>query len=331
MVKQKNISLNSKEILSFAKEVIQNEGENVLKLTKKINLDFVKAVELILNSKGKIVVVGVGKNKPIAEKMVATLNSTGTRAQFLHAGEALHGDLGLIDKKDVVLLLSKSGNTAEIKDAFPSIKELSSATIAITGNLNSFLAKNAEVLLDTCISSEAGPLQVAPTTSTTVQLVMCDALAMCVKKAKAFTKNDFGKFHPGGSLGKQLSKKVSDIIDPESKPTVGIDADIKEVIQSLTSGRFGISVVLDNSKIVGVITDGDLRRMLQKYSDLSGIKAKDIATFAPKTINKDILAIEALREINKNKIGQLVVVDDKDNYYGIIDFHALTNEGISEE
>ena len=322
--------MEPKEILIFTREIIDLQCKEIQKLKENLNNEFLKAIEVLQKCNGKVVVVGVGKNKPIAEKMVATLNSTGTKAQFLHAGEAIHGDLGLLDKNDVAIVLSKSGNTAEIKNAFPSIKKLSHKVIAITGNLNSYLAKNADIILDTTIEKELGHLGVAPTTSTTVQLVVCDIIAVILKKLKGFTKEDFGKFHPGGSLGKKLSWKVEDIVDSTQKPKVNIDADIKEVIQSLTSGRFGITVVEQKGKIVGVITDGDLRRMLQKYTDLSGIKANDIATFSPKTIKKDILAIDALKIINENKIGQLIVVDENDDYFGIIDFHVLTNEGLNE-
>ena len=322
--------MEPKEILIFTREIIDLQCKEIQKLKENLNNEFLKAIEVLQKCNGKVVIVGVGKNKPIAEKMVATLNSTGTKAQFLHAGEAIHVDLGLLDKNDVAIVLSKSGNTAEIKNALPSIKKLSHKVIAITGNLNSYLAKNADIVLDTTIENELGHLGVAPTTSTTVQLVVCDIIAVILKKLKGFTKEDFGKFHPGGSLGKKLSWKVEDIVDSTQKPKVNIDADIKEVIQSLTSGRFGITVVEQKGKIVGVITDGDLRRMLQKYTDLSGIKANDIATFSPKTIKKDILAIDALKIINENKIGQLIVVDENDDYFGIIDFHVLTNEGLNE-
>ena len=322
--------MKSEEILKFAREIIEVQCKEINKLSKNLDDNFLKVIDILLNSKGKVVAVGVGKNKPIAEKMVATLNSTGTKAQFLHAGEALHGDLGLLDKEDIAIVLSKSGNTAEIKNALPSIKKLTKKVIAITGNLKSYLAENADIVLDTTVEKELGHLGVAPTASTTVQLVMCDVISVVLKRMKSFTKEDFGRFHPGGSLGKKLSWKVEDMVDASQKPKVDIDADIKEVIQSLTSGRFGITVVEQKGKIVGVITDGDLRRMLQKYTDLSGIKANDIATFSPKTIKKDVLAVDALKIINKNKIGQLIVVDENDEYFGIIDFHVLTNEGLSE-
>lgn len=319
------------EILQFAKVIIDNEISEIQRLKRNLSPNFIQAVTWMKNCENKIVVVGVGKNAPIAQKMVATLNSTGTVAQFLHAGEAVHGDLGLLQPKDVCLVLSKSGNTAEIKTALPSIKALSDKVIAITGNENSYLAQNADLVLDTWIEKEAGPQALAPTSSTTVQLVLCDALAMTLKKLKNFDSNDFGKFHPGGSLGKQLLLKVEDMLDANQKPEVDIHAHVNDVIQSLSSGRFGITVVKENGKIVGVVTDGDLRRMLEKHSDLTDLTARDIATFNPKTIHKDTLAKKALQIINQHKIGQLVVVDDDDNYVGIIDFHRLTNEGISAE
>lgn len=322
--------MKSEEVLHFARQIIERQCLELNNLQKKIDNNFFLCIEELLHCTGKAVLVGVGKNKPIAEKMVATLNSTGTNAQFLHAGEALHGDLGLLNKEDVAIVLSKSGNTAEIKNALPSIKQLSKSVIAITGNTQSYLAQNADIVLDTTIQEELGPLGLAPTASTTLQLVLCDTIAVTLKKLKGFTKKDFGIYHPGGSLGKKLSWKVADMIDTSQKPSVDIDADVKEVIQSLTSGRFGITVVEQRGNIVGVITDGDLRRMLQKYTNLEGIKANDIATFSPKTIHKDTLAVEALKMINENKIGQLIVVDDMGNYYGIIDFHELTNEGINE-
>ena len=323
--------MNQQEILTFGKEVVQREIVEIQRLKDNLDQNFTEAVNLLFNCKGKVVVVGVGKNAPIAQKMVATLNSTGTVAQFLHAGEALHGDVGLIQSDDICLILSKSGNTAEIKSALPSIKQFSSKIIAITGNLNSYLAEQADIILDTTISMEAGPEDLAPTSSTTVQLVLCDALAMTVKKLKNFRSDDFGKFHPGGSLGKQLLLKVEDMLDASQKPEVELNASVKEVIKSLSSGRFGITVVKENGKIVAVVTDGDLRRMLEKYSDLTDITAKDIASFNHKTIHQSTLARKALKIINEHKIGQLVVVNDENEYVGIIDFHGLTNEGIRAE
>lgn len=323
--------METEEILSIGKQIIESEINEVKRMSVNLNQNFAQCVKTLFKCQGKIVVVGVGKNAPIAQKMVATLNSTGSIAQFLHAGEALHGDVGLIQSQDVCLILSKSGNTAEIKSSLPSIKQFSSKVIAITGNLNSYLAQNSDIILDATVEKEAGILNLAPTSSTTVQLVMCDAIAMTLQQLKKFSAEDFSKFHPGGSLGKQLLLKVEDMLDETQKPQVDSDASIKEVIQSLSSGRFGITVVMNKNEIIGVVTDGDLRRMLEKYTDFSHLRAHDIASFEPKTIKKSILAKTALQLINQYKIGQLVVVDDDNNYVGIVDFHGLTNEGIRAE
>ena len=320
--------METEEILNIGKQIIESEINEIKRMSVNLNQNFAQCVKTLFKCQGKIVVVGVGKNAPIAQKMVATLNSTGSIAQFLHAGEALHGDVGLIQPQDVCLVLSKSGNTAEIKSSLPSIKQFSSKVIAITGNLNSYLAQNSDIILDATVEKEAGILNLAPTSSTTVQLVMCDAIAMTLQQLKKFSAEDFSKFHPGGSLGKQLLLKVEDMLDETQKPQVDSDASIKEVIQSLSSGRFGITVVMNKNEIIGVVTDGDLRRMLEKYTDFSHLRAHDIASFEPKTIKKSILAKTALQLINQYKIGQLVVVDDDNNYVGIVDFHGLTNEGI---
>ena len=323
--------METEEILNIGKQIIESEINEIKRMSVNLNQNFAQCVKTLFKCQGKIVVVGVGKNAPIAQKMVATLNSTGSIAQFLHAGEALHGDVGLIQPQDVCLVLSKSGNTAEIKSSLPSIKQFSSKVIAITGNLNSYLAQNSDIILDATVEKEAGILNLAPTSSTTVQLVMCDAIAMTLQQLKKFSAEDFSKFHPGGSLGKQLLLKVEDMLDETQKPQVDSDASIKEVIQSLSSGRFGITVVMNKNEIIGVVTDGDLRRMLEKYTDFSHLRAHDIASFEPKTIKKSILAKTALQLINQYKIGQLVVVDDDNNYVGIVDFHGLTNEGIRAE
>lgn len=323
--------LNSKEIIAFGREIIRREKAEIEILENNITVSFAAAVSAICQTSGKVVLVGIGKNMPIGQKMVATLNSTGTRAQFLHAAEAIHGDLGLLDKKDVVIILSKSGNTKEIKNVFPYLKNLSAKSIAITADENSFLGQNADLVLCTPITKEAGPLNLAPTSSTTAQLVICDALAMAVKKLKQFTEVDFGQYHPGGSLGKNLLYTVEDLMEKNQKPNVQWDSTIKEVIQSLTSGRYGITAVLKNNEIIGVITDGDLRRMLEKHDSFEHLKAKDIATQNPKTISGNSLAKRALELINKYAIGQLLVLDKNGEYNGVIDFHRLTQEGIHAE
>ena len=275
-----------------------------------------------------MVVVGVGKSAHIANKIVATLNSTGTPSQFLHATEAIHGDLGLVRPEDVVICISKSGNTPEITYLAPILKQYASVLIGLTSNLKSELAKNSDIVLDVNIDKEACPVNLAPTTSTTAQLVMGDALAVALMKLRAFTQNDFAKYHPGGALGKRLLWTVENIVDPERKPSVHPDSSITEVINSLTSGRHGITVVIDNDKIVGVITDGDLRRMLLNNETFAHLTAKDIASMNPKTIKKAEKAREALAILRHNSIGQLVVVDEENHYYGILDIHSILNEGI---
>lgn len=323
--------MNSIDITNFAQKIFTSEINAIISVKNKIGVDFEETIKAIFDASGKVVVVGVGKNMPIAKKFVATLNSTGTSAQFLHAAEAMHGDLGLVDEKDIAIVLSKSGNTPEIRSLLPALKKQSNKIIAITGNLDSTLAKFSDFILDTTVDEEAGPFGIAPTSSTTVQLVMCDAIAMTLMKLNNFQPEDFGRFHPGGTLGKQLSWTVEDVVDSSQKPSVEINASINEVIQSLSSGRFGITVVEDNTQIVGVITNGDLRRMLESHDSFKDLTAKDIATFNPKTISKNTYAKDALKLINDYKIGQLVVLDDENKYFGIIDFHALTNEGISAE
>lgn len=320
--------MNKIEYIKIGKDVIRQEIGVLQSLENSLSDSFADALGLMLNCSGKIVLVGIGKNTPICEKMVATLNSTGTPAQFLHAAEAMHGDLGILSKNDVALVLSKSGNTKEIKNVLPHVKRLAGKVIGICADENSFLSKNADILLHTPVDQEAGPLNLAPTSSTTAQLVLCDALAVALKRIKKFTADQFSSFHPGGSLGKNLLFTVNDLMDKDQKPQVNWDSDIKEVIQSLTSGRYGITTVFRNDKIVGVITDGDLRRMLEKYSSFQNLKAIDIATPNPKSIRADVLARKALEMINKYAIGQLIVLDENDKYVGIIDFHRLTKEGI---
>ncbi|WP_313360829.1 KpsF/GutQ family sugar-phosphate isomerase, partial [Empedobacter sp.] len=254
--------MENSELIQIAQGVFREEIQALEAIASRISESFVDAVNAIYNTKGKLVVVGVGKSAHIANKIVATLNSTGTPSQFLHATEAIHGDLGLVRPEDVVICISKSGNTPEITYLAPILKQYASVLIGLTSNLKSELAKNSDIVLDVNIDKEACPVNLAPTTSTTAQLVMGDALAVALMKLRAFTQNDFAKYHPGGALGKRLLWTVENIVDPERKPSVHPDSSITEVINSLTSGRHGITVVIDNDKIVGVITDGDLRRML---------------------------------------------------------------------
>lgn len=320
--------MGNSELIQIAQDVFREEIQALEAIASRISESFVDAVNAIYNTKGKLVVVGVGKSAHIANKIVATLNSTGTPSQFLHATEAIHGDLGLVRPEDVVICISKSGNTPEITYLAPILKQYASVLIGLTSNLKSELAKNSDIVLDVNIDKEACPVNLAPTTSTTAQLVMGDALAVALMKLRAFTQNDFAKYHPGGALGKRLLWTVENIVDPERKPSVHPDSSITEVINSLTSGRHGITVVIDNDKIVGVITDGDLRRMLLNNETFAHLTAKDIASMNPKTIKKAEKAREALAILRHNSIGQLVVVDEENHYYGILDIHSILNEGI---
>jgi len=320
--------VGNSELIKIAQNVFQEEIQALQEISSRINEAFVEAVNAIYNSKGKLVIVGVGKSAHIANKIVATLNSTGTPSQFLHATEAIHGDLGLVQPEDIVLCISKSGNTPEITYLAPILKQYSSVLIALTSNLKSELAKASDIVLDINIDKEACPVNLAPTTSTTSQLVMGDAIAVTLMKMRMFTQDDFAKYHPGGALGKRLLWTVENIVDSERKPFVSPNSSITDVINSLTSGRHGITVVMDDNKIVGVITDGDLRRMLLNNDSFQHLLAKDIASMNPKTISKSEKAREALTILRQNSIGQLVVVDENNNYYGILDIHSILNEGI---
>ncbi|GGF07174.1 arabinose-5-phosphate isomerase [Chishuiella changwenlii] len=320
--------MENSELIQIAQNVFREEIQALEAISSRINESFVDAVNSIYNTKGKLVIVGVGKSAHIANKIVATLNSTGTPSQFLHATEAIHGDLGMVQPEDVVLCISKSGNTPEITYLAPILKQYASVLIGLTSNPKSELAKSSDIVLEITIDKEACPVNLAPTTSTTSQLVMGDAIAITLMKMRAFSQNDFAKFHPGGALGKKLLWTVENIVNPDRKPFVHPNSSISEVINSLTSGRHGITVVLEDNKILGVITDGDLRRMLLNNETFHHLKAKDIASMNPKTIQKSEKAREALAILRHNSIGQLVVVDEDNNYYGILDIHSILNEGI---
>lgn len=315
------------EILDLAKKSIQIEITELQRLSDRIDEQFAKAVETIYSAKGKLIVVGIGKSAHIANKIVATLNSTGTPSQFLHAAEAIHGDLGLIQKQDVVLCISNSGNSPEIVSLVPFLKKYASALIGMTGNLKSKLAEGSDIVLDTNVEVEACPNQLAPTSSTTVQVALGDALAVCLMELRQFKDSDFAKFHPGGSLGKNLTATVEQFLSPQ-KPEVSQDASIKEVIISVSASKHGITIVTENGNIVGVITDGDLRRMLIDNEDIKNITAKDIMSKNPKSIEKTALAKEAMKILKENNIGQLIVTENND-YHGIIDIHRLLDEGIN--
>lgn len=315
------------EILDLAKKSIQIEITELQRLSDRIDEQFAKAVETIYSAKGKLIVVGIGKSAHIANKIVATLNSTGTPSQFLHAAEAIHGDLGLIQKQDIVLCISNSGNSPEIVSLIPFLKKYASALIGMTGNLKSKLAEGSDIVLDTNVEVEACPNQLAPTSSTTVQVALGDALAVCLMELRQFKDSDFAKFHPGGSLGKNLTATVEQFLSPQ-KPEVSQDAPIKEVIISVSASKHGITIVTENGNIVGVITDGDLRRMLIDNEDIKNIIAKDIMSKNPKSIEKTALAKEAMKILKENNIGQLIVTENNE-YHGIIDIHRLLDEGIN--
>jgi len=313
--------LNSIDLIQIAKNTISAEIEELEALKNRIDENFNKAVNTIHKAKGKLIVVGIGKSAHIGNKIVATLNSTGTPSQFLHAAEAIHGDLGVIQKDDVVLCISNSGNSPEIVNLLPFLKKYSSALIGMTGNMNSKLAEFSEITLNTNVSKEACPNQLAPTTSTTVQLALGDALAVSLMELNQFKKEDFAKFHPGGALGKQTAK-VEQFLS-QNKPKVDINATIKEVIISISSSKHGITVITENEEIKGV-----MRRMLSERNSISGIFARDIMSKNPKTIEKSALAKEAMQILKQNNIGQLVVTDHG-QYFGIIDLHRLLDEGIN--
>jgi arabinose-5-phosphate isomerase len=318
---------SSTEIKKIAKETIALEGEAIKRLESAINDNFVKVIDFILNAKGRLIVAGIGKSANIANKMVATFNSTGQPAVFLHAADAIHGDLGNIQKEDVVICISKSGNTPEIKVLLPFIKNMGNAIIALTGNMDSFLAKEANFALDVSVEKEACPNNLAPTSSTTAQLVMGDALAVTLLACKNFTDKDFARFHPGGTLGKRLYLKLTDILHENSSPQVVSGATINEVIIEISKKRLGATAVIDNGKLVGVITDGDLRRMLEKKINFENLQAKDIMCIQPKTMQIDALAYDALQMMEKHNISQLVVMD-KEQYKGVIHIHEIIKEGV---
>ena len=325
----KKTILDSKfDIIQTAKNSINNQGNSILELSKFVNEDFKNAVKLINSIKGRVIVSGIGKSAIIGRKIVATLNSTGTPSVFMHAAEAVHGDLGIVQKNDIIILISKSGNTTEIKDLLPFLKNTGVKLIAISSDENSFLVNNCDYFLNSFIKKEACPNNLAPTTSTTAQLVIGDALAICLLEMKGFKENDFAKFHPGGSLGKKLHLKVKDLVIKNLKPQVNLNDNFKNVINEISKKMLGATAVLNNKVAVGIITDGDLRRIFSENIDLKSIIASDLMSKYPKKINSEILAYDALKIMNLNKITQLIVEDNK-QYTGIIHLHNILNEGIS--
>ncbi|WP_299532929.1 SIS domain-containing protein [Ulvibacterium sp.] len=314
-------------ILALAKKTFETESKSIGHLASLLNDDFPSAVECVIKSKGRVIVSGIGKSAIIASKISATLNSTGTPAVFMHAGDAIHGDLGTIQENDVVICISKSGSTPEIKMLVPLIKRGKNKLIGMTGNPDSFLAKQSDFVLNTFVTKEACPNNLAPTTSTTAQLVMGDALAICLLELKGFSSTDFAKYHPGGSLGKRLYLRVADIAQNNQRPQVEMDTDVKRVIVEISEKMLGASAVIKDEEIVGIVTDGDVRRMLNKYDNINGLTAKDIMTSNPKTIESDVLAIKALELMQDKGISQVLAVEGK-KYVGVVHLHNLINEGI---
>jgi len=319
---------DNSNIIANAKKTILAESNAIANLANFIDSAFEEAVKFIYNSKGRVIVTGIGKSANIAAKIVATFNSTGTPAVFMHAADAIHGDLGNVLEKDVVICISKSGNTPEIKVLVPLIKNYGNKIIAITGNVDSFLGKNADFPLNTFVEKEACPNNLAPTTSTTAQLVMGDALAVCLLELKGFTSKDFAKYHPGGALGKRLYLRVSDLIKNNELPQVSENDSVVKVIVEISEKRLGVTAVIKESKIIGIITDGDLRRMLTKTTEINNFTAKDIMGNNPKTIHREAMAIEALDALETDSITQILVTDDQDKYVGVVHLHDLIKEGI---
>lgn len=316
------------KIINSAKKIITDESFAIAELVDFINVDFEKAVLKIYSCKGRLIISGIGKSAIIAQKIVASLNSTGTPSAFLHAADAIHGDIGMVQKADVVMIISKSGDSPEIKVLIPIIKNFKNTIIAICGNMQSYLAKSADLVLNTTVKEEGSPYNLAPSSSTTAQMVMGDAITACLMELRGFDSEDFARFHPGGTLGKKLYLHVGDLSIHNEKPLVKTESKLKDVIIEITKKRLGVAVVLeDNNKIAGIITDGDLRRMLERDLYHAEVKAKDIMTSQPKTVDQNELAVNALDIMRKNNITQLVVTSNN-NYQGIIHLHDLIREGI---
>lgn len=319
--------ISDQKILSSARKTLDIESKAIADLKKQLNADFSEVVKKIIASKGRVVISGIGKSAIIANKIVATFNSTGTPSIFMHAADAIHGDLGMIQKNDIVILISNSGTTPEIKVLAPLIKNGGNILVAMVGKKDSDLARHADFILNTAVKQEACPNNLAPTSSTTAQLALGDALAVCLVEARGFTSKDFAKYHPGGALGKKLYLKVSDLWSNNPKPAVKPNTPITEVILEITSKRLGCTAVIDKNKLAGIITDGDLRRMMQQKVKFENLVAKDIMNKTPKQIESDTMAIEALDMMKTFNITQLVVTENK-KFVGFIHLHDLLREGI---
>jgi|TARA_B110000211_G_scaffold797_1_gene923 arabinose-5-phosphate isomerase len=319
--------VNNDKIISVAKQTIETESKAILNLVSLVNHEFAEAVRYIYQSNGRVIITGIGKSANIATKIVATLNSTGTPSIFMHAADAIHGDLGTIQENDSVICISKSGNTPEIKVLVPLIKAIGNKLIAITANKDSFLGQEADYVLNAYVEKEACPNNLAPTSSTTAQLVMGDALAMSLLDLRGFSSSDFAKFHPGGSLGKQLYLRVSNLTQQNKKPQVTPDTNIKDVIMEISKNMLGVTAVIDGSAIVGIITDGDLRRMMSTNDSFKGLTAKDIMSKNPKTIDNNAMAVAAMELMETNGITQ-ILAQENGVYSGVVHIHDLTKEGI---
>ncbi|MDX9942268.1 MAG: KpsF/GutQ family sugar-phosphate isomerase [Bacteroidales bacterium] len=318
---------SSEEIQAIALQTIETELVAINNLKGYIDNDFARCIESILHCKGRVVITGIGKSAIIAQKIVATFNSTGTPAIFMHAADAIHGDLGIVQPDDIVICISNSGNTPEIKVLTPMLKSLGALLIGMVGNVHSYLARQADLIINTAVEMEATPGNPAPTSSTTAQLVMGDAMAVALLQCRGFSTSDFARYHPGGSLGKQLYIRVNHLYPSNEKPQVQKDTPLREVIIEISGKLLGTTAVLDGKNLVGIITDGDLRRMLQRNTDLGNVKASDIMSPNPKTISGETLAVDALQLMRKHNITQLLVVDDN-NYKGVVHLHDILNEGI---
>ncbi len=318
---------DSKAILEIARQTIALEGDAIHHLATLLTEDFSSAVACILEADGRVVISGIGKSAIIASKIVATLNSTGTPAIYMHAADAIHGDLGTIQKNDVVICISKSGNTPEIKMLVPLIKQGGNPLIGMTGSPDSFLGRRADFCLNTFVEKEACPNNLAPTTSTTAQLVLGDALAICLLELRGFSSRDFARYHPGGTLGKKLYLRVGDIAAQNQVPQVSGDTPVKDAIVEISEKMLGVTAVMDGDRVAGIITDGDIRRMLNKHDNIAGLRARDIMTTGPKTVDSEVLAVKALHMMEENDISQLLATRDG-RYIGVVHIHNLIKEGI---
>jgi len=316
-----------KEIIEIARKTLEIERDSIHDLIRTLDDDFAAAVQLIYEGKGRLVISGIGKSAIVAQKIVATLNSTGTPALFMHAADAIHGDLGMIQENDLVMCISKSGDTPEVKVLVPLVKDMGNKLIALTGNSSSYLAQYADLKLSCEVSQEACPNNLAPTNSTTAQMVMGDALAVCLIECRDFGSKDFARYHPGGALGKKLYLRVRDLSEQNEMPVVSPDSPIDDVIIEISAKRLGVTAVIEEDKIIGVITDGDLRRMLSKKPDLSNICARDIMSASPRTIEEETMAVKAVEMMKASNISQLLVVKNG-KYKGVVHFHDLLKEGL---